>query len=47
VREVDISQYLLNNRQFLGKEYENLIAKNFDKAITKIKGMSFQIHFMS
>jgi hypothetical protein len=42
-----IKHYLLNNRQFLGKEYENLIAKNFDKAIKKIKGKSFQIHFMS
>ncbi|MDB9823066.1 hypothetical protein OAC89_05125 [Deltaproteobacteria bacterium] len=42
-----IKHYLLNNRQFLGKEFENLIAKNFDKATKKIKDMSFQIHFMS
>ncbi|MFC1820424.1 hypothetical protein ACFLZG_05000 [Thermodesulfobacteriota bacterium] len=41
-----IKWYLLNNRQFLGKEFENLIAKNFDEAIQKIKNMSFQVHFM-
>ena len=28
--------YLYNNRQFLGKEFENLIAKNFDLAASRI-----------
>jgi hypothetical protein len=41
-----IKFYLLDNRQFVGKEFENLIAKAFDKATKKIKDMSFQIHFM-
>ena len=27
--------YLYNNRQFLGKEFENLIAKNFDLAASR------------
>ena len=27
--------YLFNNRQFLGKELENMIARNFDKALEK------------
>ncbi len=42
-----IKWYLLNNRQFIGKEFETLIANHFDRAIQKIKDMSFQIHFMS
>jgi hypothetical protein len=39
--------YLLNNRHLVGKEFENLIAKAFDKASKKIKDMSFQIHFIN
>ena len=42
-----IKWYLLNNRQFIGKEFETLIANNFDKSVQKIKDMSFQVHFMS
>ena len=42
-----IKWFLLNNRQFLGKEFEHLIAKNFDEEVKKIKDMSFQIHFMT
>jgi hypothetical protein len=42
-----IKLYLLDNRQFLGKELENLIAKNFDNTVRKIKDMSFQIHFIT
>ena len=32
-----IKWYLLNNRAFIGKGFENLIAKNFDNAIERIK----------
>ncbi|MBW1766701.1 MAG: hypothetical protein JRJ65_06570 [Deltaproteobacteria bacterium] len=32
-----IKGYLLNNRPFLGKEFENLIAKKFDEAMADIK----------
>ena len=32
-----IKWYLLNNRSFLGKEFENLIAKKFDEAMGKKK----------
>jgi hypothetical protein len=39
--------YLLNNRQFLGKEFETIIAKRFDDAARKIKDMSFQVHFIT
>jgi len=39
--------YLSNNRQFLGKEFETIIAKRFDSAAKKIKGMSFQVHFIT
>lgn len=39
--------YLSNNRQFLGKEFETIIAKRFDNAAKKIKGMSFQVHFIT
>ena len=39
--------FLLNNRQFLGKEFETIIAKRFDEAAKKIKDMSFQVHFMT
>ena len=42
-----IKWYLLNNRAYLGKEFENLIARNFDEAINKIKDMSFEAHLMS
>jgi len=42
-----IKWYLLNNRAFLGKEIENLIARNFDEAIKKIKDMSFEAHLVS
>jgi len=42
-----IKIYLLNNRQFLGKEFETIIAKRFDEAAKKIKDMSFQVHFMT
>ncbi|MFC1869589.1 hypothetical protein ACFL0H_15855, partial [Thermodesulfobacteriota bacterium] len=42
-----IKWYLFNNRPFLGKEFENLIAKNFDEALQKINKMSFQVHLMS
>jgi len=39
--------YLLNNRQFLGKEFETIIAKRFDAAARNIKDMSFQVHFIT
>jgi len=39
--------YLLNNRQFLGKEFETIIAKRFDDSAKKIKDMSFQVHFIT
>jgi len=31
-----IKWYLFNNRQFLGKEFENMIARNFDKTLEQI-----------
>jgi Mor family transcriptional regulator len=31
-------EYLMQNRSFLGKEFENLIAKNFDEAARRIEG---------
>jgi septation ring formation regulator EzrA len=34
-----VKWYLLNNRAFLGKEFENLVAKNFDRAMEKVKGV--------
>jgi uncharacterized membrane protein YgaE (UPF0421/DUF939 family) len=34
-----IKWYLMNNRTYLGKEFENLIAKRFDRAVDGIKGM--------
>lgn len=34
-----IKYYLLNNRAYLGKEFENLISKNFDKALERIGEM--------
>ncbi len=43
----NIKYYLFNNRQFIGKEFETLVAKNFDRAVQRIRDMSFQIHFMS
>jgi hypothetical protein len=33
-----IKWYLFNNRQFIGKEFENLIAHNFDRAMEKLTG---------
>jgi hypothetical protein len=42
-----IKIYLMNNRQFLGKEFESSIAKRFDETAKKIKDMSFQVHFMT
>jgi hypothetical protein len=42
-----IKIYLMNNRQFLGKEFESTIAKKFDEAAKKIKDMSFQVHFLT
>ena len=42
-----IKWYLFNNRQYIGKEFETLIANNFDMALKRIKDMSFQVHFMS
>ncbi|MBW2609387.1 MAG: hypothetical protein JRC68_03465 [Deltaproteobacteria bacterium] len=42
-----VKWYLLNNRAFIGKEFENLIARNFDEAINKIRDMSFEAHLMS
>ena len=35
----NIKWYLLNNRPYLGKEFENLIAKKFDEARERIMGM--------
>ncbi|MFC1841238.1 hypothetical protein ACFL1N_16845 [Thermodesulfobacteriota bacterium] len=32
-----IKWYLFNNRQFLGKELENMIARNFDKALEQVE----------
>ncbi|HJX35129.1 MAG TPA: hypothetical protein VJ373_08140, partial [Desulfatiglandales bacterium] len=43
----EIKYYLQNNRQFVGKEFENLIAKAFDRANKKIKDMSFETHFIN
>ena len=34
-----VKWYLMNNRPFLGKEFENLIAKKFDEATTRIEKM--------
>jgi len=34
-----IKWYLFNNRKFIGKEFENLVAKNFDRAMEKVKGV--------
>ncbi|MEJ2724970.1 MAG: hypothetical protein P8175_10065, partial [Deltaproteobacteria bacterium] len=34
-----IKWYLLNNRPYLGKEFENLIAKKFDETMTRILNM--------
>ena len=42
-----IKWYLVNNRQYIGREFETLIANNFDKCVKKIRDMSFQVHFMS
>jgi hypothetical protein len=42
-----IKHYLQDNRQFVGKEFENLIAKAFDRAKKKIKDMSFETHFIN
>ncbi len=39
--------FLLNNRRFLGKEYEKMVARNFDKAAKRIKDMSFQAFFIT
>jgi len=39
--------YMINNRQFLGKEFESIIAKRFDETAKKIKDMSFQVHFLT
>ena len=43
----NIKWFLLNNRPYLGKEFETLIAKNFDTALKRLRDMSFQIHFLS
>jgi hypothetical protein len=43
----EIKYYLRDNRQFVGKEFENLIAKAFDRANKKIKDMSFETHFIN
>jgi len=43
----EIKYYLQDNRQFVGMEFENLIAKAFDRAKKKIKDMSFETHFIS
>ena len=43
----EIKYYLHDNRQFVGKEFENLIAKDFDRANKKIKDMSFETHFIN
>jgi hypothetical protein len=43
----EIKYYLRDNRQFVGKEFENLIAKSFDRANKKIKDMSFETHFIN
>jgi hypothetical protein len=40
----NIKLYLQENRQFLGKEFENLIARNFDKSLQKKRDISFQTH---
>jgi hypothetical protein len=42
----EIKYYLQDNRQFVGKEFEDLIAKAFDRAKKKIKDMSFETHFI-
>jgi hypothetical protein len=42
----EIKYYLQDNRQFVGKEFEDLIAKAFDRANKKIKDMSFETHFI-
>jgi hypothetical protein len=42
-----IKIYMMNNRQFLGKEFESTIAGRFDETAKKIKDMSFQVHFMT
>ena len=33
-----IKWYLLNNRPFVGKEFETLVAKRFDEAMAEIRG---------
>ncbi len=33
-----IKWYLFNNRQYTGKEFESLVARNFDLAVARIKG---------
>jgi len=35
-----IKWYLFNNRKFIGKEFENLIANNFDRAMEKINNLA-------
>jgi hypothetical protein len=35
-----IKWYLMNNRPFLGKEFENLISKKFDEAAIRLKNIS-------
>jgi hypothetical protein len=42
----EIKYYLQDNRQFIGKEFENLIAKAFDRTNKEIKDMSFESHFI-
>jgi hypothetical protein len=32
----NVKWYLMNNREYLGKEFENLIAKKFDQTITSL-----------
>ena len=32
-----VKWYLMNNRPFLGKEFENLISKKFDQAALRLK----------
>jgi hypothetical protein len=35
-----IKWYLFNNRKFIGKEFENLIANNFDRAMEKLNSLA-------
>jgi hypothetical protein len=43
----NIKLFLLDNSRFLGKEFEKMVARNFDKAAKRIKDMSFQVYFLT